>query len=206
MLLTEQSDILPIFSQKDVMGNMKIYVFRHGETDWNAVHRIQGREDIPLNANGIAQADAAGRGVKGKIFPEYMVVSPLSRAKVTGEIIAGYIGIDRIYVEEDLTECDYGNMSGKIVEDIYDAVCPDEEPREIAGARFLRVLDKYTSLYDSDFAVVSHGGTINAALYCISDGAMGTGVTKLKNAAVTVLQFEGGKYSVLRTNITAEDF
>ena len=34
---------------------MKIYVFRHGETDWNAVHRIQGREDIPLNENGIAQ-------------------------------------------------------------------------------------------------------------------------------------------------------
>ena len=185
---------------------MKIYVFRHGETDWNAVHRIQGREDIPLNHNGISQAHEAGRNIKGKIAPSYMVVSPLSRAKVTGEIIAGYIGIDRIYVEENLTECDYGAMSGVIVEDIYDAVCPDEEPREEAGARFLSVLDKYTALCDEDFAVVSHGGTINAALFCVSGGKMGTGITKLKNAAITVLEFESGKYSVLRTNVTAEEF
>ena len=184
---------------------MKIYVFRHGETDWNAVHRIQGREDIPLNDNGIIQANAVGKGAQGKIFPGFMIVSPLSRAKVTGEIIAGYIGIDKIYVEDDLTECDYGEMSGVIVEDIYDAACPNEEPRELAGARFMKVLDKYTGRFDCDFAVVSHGGTINAALYCISGGEMGTGITKLKNAAVTELEFSDGKYSVLRTNLSAEE-
>lgn len=185
---------------------MRIYVFRHGETDWNAIHRIQGREDVPLNKNGVDQAHRTGNALKGKVFPKYMVVSPLSRAKVTGEIIAGYIGVDRIYTEEDLTECNYGKMSGVVVEDIYDAVCPGEEPREIAGARFIKVLDKYTSAFEGDFAVVSHGGTINAALYCISDGVMGTGVTKLKNASVSVLEFKDGKYSVLRTNITAEEF
>ena len=185
---------------------MKIYVFRHGETDWNAIHRIQGREDIPLNENGIAQAHDAGRNIKGKIAPSYMVVSPLSRAKVTGEIIAGYIGIDKIYIEENLTECDYGEMSGVIVKDIYDAACPAEEPREIAGARFISVLDKYTALSQEDFAIVSHGGTINAALYCISGGKIGTGVTKLKNAAITVFEFNNGEYSVLRTNVTAEEF
>ena len=113
---------------------------------------------------------------------------------------------DKMATEEDLTECNYGKMSGVVVEDIYDAVCPGEEPREIAGARFIKVLDKYTSAFEGDFAVVSHGGTINAALYCISDGVMGTGVTKLKNASVSVLEFKDGKYSVLRTNITAEEF
>lgn len=185
---------------------MKIYVFRHGETDWNAMHRIQGREDIPLNDNGIAQANNTGKAVQNRIFPQYMVVSPLSRAKVTGEIIAGYIGIEKIFVEDDLTECDYGNMSGVVVEDIYDTACPDEEPRELAGARFMRVLDKYTSLYSEDFAVVSHGGTINAALYEITGGNMGTGITKLKNAAITVLEFSCGKYLVERANISAEEF
>lgn len=185
---------------------MKIYVFRHGETDWNAIHRIQGREDIPLNDNGIAQANNTGKAVQNRIFPRYMVVSPLSRAKLTGEIIAGYIGIDEIYVEEDLTECDYGNMSGVVVEDIYDTVCPDEEPRELASARFMSVLDKYTSMYSGDFAVVSHGGTINAALYEITCGTMGTGITKLKNAAITILEYSGGKYTVERANITAEEF
>lgn len=188
------------------MKRLKIYIFRHGETDWNAVHRIQGREDIPLNDNGIAQANAVGEAIKGRIHPKFMIVSPLSRARVTGEIIAGYIGVDKIYEEEDLTECYYGDMSGKIVTDIYDAVCPGEEPKELAGARFLNVLDKYTDKYDCDFAVVSHGGTINAALYCISGGQMGTGITKLKNAAITVLDYFDGKYHVERANITGEEF
>ena len=185
---------------------MKIYIFRHGQTDWNAVNRIQGREDIPLNENGRAQANETGSAVKGKIHPEYMVVSPLSRAKETGEIIAGYIGIDRIYVEEDLTECSYGEMSGKIVEDIYTAECPGEEPAEHAGARFMSVLDKYVKMFSGDFAVVSHGGTINAALFKISGGEIGTGRTKLKNAGITVLDYSDGIYSIDRLDIAASDF
>ena len=76
---------------------LKIYVFRHGETDWNAQHRIQGRTDVPLNKNGIRQAEDMGRSVAGKIKPEYMIVSDLSRAQDTGKIIAGFLGMDRIY-------------------------------------------------------------------------------------------------------------
>ena len=184
---------------------MKIYVFRHGETDWNAQHRIQGRTDVPLNENGIRQANEMGQKLAGKIAPDYMVVSDLSRAGDTGRIIAGYIGVDRIYTEHDLTECSYGDMDGVVVEDIYTAVCPDEEPREHASGRFLNVLKRYGDKCEKDFAVVSHGGTINAALYTVSEGRYGTGQTKLKNGCLTILKYSAGRFEIDRCNLTPED-
>ncbi len=39
---------------------MEIYLVRHGETDWNAQGKLQGREDLPLNGNGKRQAMACG--------------------------------------------------------------------------------------------------------------------------------------------------
>ena len=43
---------------------MRICILRHGETDWNAARRLQGRTDVPLNENGRAQADAAGEHLR----------------------------------------------------------------------------------------------------------------------------------------------
>ena len=39
--------------------NRMLYIMRHGKTDWNEQHKLQGRTDIPLNENGIAMAKKA---------------------------------------------------------------------------------------------------------------------------------------------------
>ena len=60
---------------------------RHGTTDWNRQRRFQGRTDIPLNDEGIAQAHAAARRLQD-VPIDIIVSSPLIRALRTAEIIA----------------------------------------------------------------------------------------------------------------------
>ena len=63
-----------------------IYIVRHGETDWNKEHRIQGHVDIPLNDQGKLDAKKAKDKLK-KVKFDVVFSSPLSRAYETAKII-----------------------------------------------------------------------------------------------------------------------
>ena len=67
---------------------MKIYLIRHGETDWNLEQRLQGATDIPLNENGLELARETAQGLKEVPF-DLIYTSPLKRAKQTAEILRG---------------------------------------------------------------------------------------------------------------------
>ena len=67
---------------------MKIYLVRHGETDWNQAGRLQGQTDIDLDAQGFAQAAEAAERLKEVPF-EIAFCSPLIRARHTAETIVG---------------------------------------------------------------------------------------------------------------------
>ncbi len=87
------------------------WYLRHGQTDWNAQNLAQGRTDIPLNAIGLAQADAAAkllahRGIRT------IVASPLIRAKVTAEAAAAVIGRP-IQFDPELQEVSFGDHEAK---------------------------------------------------------------------------------------------
>lgn len=66
-----------------------IYIIRHGQTELNNAHILQGRSDCPLNENGIVQAREAGQWLmeQGIVF-SYVYSSPLKRAIRTAELIA----------------------------------------------------------------------------------------------------------------------
>ncbi|MBO7407178.1 MAG: histidine phosphatase family protein, partial [Clostridia bacterium] len=65
---------------------MKIYIIRHGQTQYNLLGRLQGRLDIPLNENGLALAHVAGQGLADVHF-DAVISSPLTRAMQTARIV-----------------------------------------------------------------------------------------------------------------------
>ncbi len=85
---------------------MKIYVTRHGQTDFNKKRMMQGRSDIPLNSVGIDQARARRKSI-GNIRFDAVYASPLVRAIQTAEII-GDVDRKDIIVDDRIIEADFG--------------------------------------------------------------------------------------------------
>ncbi len=85
---------------------------RHGETDFNREHRIAGHTDVPLNAEGRRQAEAAAAALAGMRIVR-IVHSPLVRARDTARAIAARNGAP-LSVDPDLAECRWGAMEGQV--------------------------------------------------------------------------------------------
>ena len=94
-----------------------IIFVRHGQTEWNVQKRMQGREDIPLNEQGLREADITAQGIEkacqntGIVF-DRVVSSPLLRASVTAQAIADAIECQNVYCDQNVTERDFGVLSG----------------------------------------------------------------------------------------------
>jgi probable phosphoglycerate mutase len=84
----------------------RLCIVRHGETAWNAEHRVQGQLDVPLNAIGQAQALAASK-VLGKEKFDAIYSSDLSRARQTAAHTAGLLSME-VKIDEALRERHYG--------------------------------------------------------------------------------------------------
>lgn len=90
---------------------MKIYLVRHGQTDWNVERRKQGRTDVPLNATGVWQAEEARDKLAGYEF-DICYASPLKRAAKTAEIVVD--GRCEIVLDARLVERGFGEFEGQI--------------------------------------------------------------------------------------------
>jgi probable phosphoglycerate mutase len=89
----------------------RILLARHGETAWNALGRLQGHTDIPLNETGRAQARALADGVAAAGIAA-VVTSDLARARETGEIVAAALGLAAPVIEPGLRERRFGVFEG----------------------------------------------------------------------------------------------
>lgn len=114
-----------------------LYIIRHGRTDWNDRHKLQGRTDIPLNDEGRRMASAAAEEYADIAF-DVCFCSPLCRAKETAEILLKGRNVP-VYYDERLMEMAFGAYEG--IEDSFKIPdCPvnqfffhPEDYREPAG-------------------------------------------------------------------------
>lgn len=138
-----------------------IYVVRHGETEWNAINKVLGRTDMPLNARGIEQAHEIARSLKN-IKIDTFLCSPLCRARQTADAISDATGI-QYKIDERLIEQDFGRFEGVDRSDReYQEAKREYFARYPGGESFFdlaaRVYPLIKELRGADVLLVTHGG------------------------------------------------
>jgi broad specificity phosphatase PhoE len=146
---------------------------RHGITDWNRQRLFQGRTDIPLNDEGIAQAYAAARRLQD-VPIDIIVSSPLIRALRTAEIIAAPSG-KPVDIDAGLIECDFGRFEGRSIADVMDEhgitavealatiLPPDGEAWASVSERSLRAVGQWLDRYpQGNILFVSHDAVMQS--------------------------------------------
>ena len=147
----------------------RLLVVRHGQSEWNATGRWQGRADPPLTDEGRRQSIAA-TGALGSF--DAVVASPLLRAVETATIIAERLGIGPVPTDPDLMERDAGEWQGLTRVQIQEQWPgyledgrrpPGYEPDDAMLARVRSGLDRIAGrVGDGDVLVISHGGVVYA--------------------------------------------
>ncbi len=145
---------------------MRILLTRHGQTDWNVLKKIQGCTDIELNEKGIEQAKEARKKLL-EYDIDYIIASPLKRAKKTAEIINEGRNIPLI-VSDDIKERNFGKFEGKTAKEIdFDEIWnyklnKQYKHAESVGEVFDRVSGFMNNLKhkydDKTVLLVTHGG------------------------------------------------
>jgi broad specificity phosphatase PhoE len=185
----------------------RIWLVRHGETEWSLSGQHTGRTDVPLTPAGRRQAEALGRHLAGHSFA-LVLTSPLGRARETCRL-AGYERSAQI--TDDLREWDYGVYEGRTtaairVEEpgwsIWSHPVPEGESIDQVGARARRVIDRALGAGD-DVALFSHGHLLRI----LSAGWIGRPPTDgrlfaLAPASVSVLGWERETRVIQSWNLT----
>ncbi|MDA0306059.1 MAG: histidine phosphatase family protein [Proteobacteria bacterium] len=98
-----------------MLDQKSFYFLRHGQTDWNKERRLQGSNDIPLNATGIDQAHGA-KDLLAETPITTICCSPMNRARKTAEIVNEVLNCPLVFIDE-LRECSFGENEGTLLSD-----------------------------------------------------------------------------------------
>jgi broad specificity phosphatase PhoE len=199
------------------MSSPVIYYIRHGETSWNALGRLQGVQDIPLNDLGRKQAAAAGNILldlfarDGRDLSQLdFVASPLIRARATMELVRGELKLPSAgYALDDrLREIGYGKWEGSTLPEMQVADPDLYAKRQTekwtvsppGGESYVEVqarMEHWYASLRSDTVAVAHGGTARALMVALGiETPLSAADLTIEQGAVYVFR-DGGlqKYS-----------
>lgn len=195
----------------------KIFLIRHGETEWNKIGKLQGSSDIKLLPEGIEQAYMLAKHAPFHAV-DAIYSSDLSRAVMTAEILADKFGLP-VIKERGLRETSFGDWEGRYLSELakenpagfeYFFTKPDKvqppngETFLQSQARIMNALDEIIADNEGkNIIVVSHG----AAIRLIICAALEIRIRKMwsigqYNMALNVLVFDDGIFSVEMLNNT----
>jgi len=106
LLMVPRASVAP---EAQANGSLRLYIARHGETDWNVLHRLQGWTDRPLNETGRRQAVELSETLKG-IRLDAIYSSTLSRSRDTATTVAAKTMTVKSL--DGLRERNYGHFQG----------------------------------------------------------------------------------------------
>lgn len=200
---------------------MKLYIIRHGQTEWNKQKKLQGRSDILLNAYGIQLAEETKIGLENVKF-DLAFTSPLQRAKKTAEILLDGRDV-QLLEDKRIIEIGFGSYEGLCyAKDNYNIPDPDfmnffEKPEvyhpapdgesfeqlRARAADFLRELSEKKEYQESTILVSTHGAALCALLNVIKNSTIEkfwTGGLH-KNCGLSIVEIKDGKAEILKEAI-----
>ena len=199
-------------------GTLKLYIVRHGETEWNVIKRFQGQLNTPLTEKGMEKLRETGKKLENVLFDE-VYTSELGRTVASAEIILnenrGYKNKKReLQKLAELNEVYFGVWQGLTYEEVflkypeeannyfynvknYKAENVEAENLKDALERFLKGINKILDSHESgNILVVTHGTVFemfmnyvaNNSIYDIDER------TLMGNGDYKVFSYKDGKF------------
>ena len=172
----------------------RIFLIRHGETEWSRAGRHTGRTDLPLTDEGRRAGEALREALKGRELHAW--TSPLQRARETCQLA----GFSSAQADDDLREWDYGAYEGRTTLDIRSEI-PDwsvwispilnGESLDAVAVRARRVISRVTETAPGDVALFAHGHILRILAACWIGMPPLTGrYLALDTATISILGYE----------------
>src|SRR6202044_3173074 len=201
--------------ESPLSDRVRLVLWRHGQTLWNAEHRFQGQSDIPLDETGQAQAERAAR-LLAALRPDAIVSSDLARATSTAAPLARLTGLE-VMLDKDLRERHGGCWEGLTDTEIRERYPqahatwhpPDGEPSAAVADRVAAALQRAPATVaergtarDGLAVVVSHGAALRlgmSRLLGMPDELFGA-LGPLSNCSWSVLGLRYGRWRLQEHN------